>query len=225
MAKHYCKRVSDGKKYGPFTQTCATVANNLVEISQVEFMGGTLPTAPSIPPNVIPAPPVVTTQPVVYTSPGTNLPQTDAGQVVPAVDLGTVFGGVAGGVIGGAAGSVIGAGLSDYLPGLPGGEYSFGDILPGGAPFSFPDLPSNRIVKHWWTGTALFARDATGKHWVRKKDGTWKSYKPGGAIVIGKELTIKNLNRGLRVMNRYRKLGKAVDKVFPKRRSIRRSCK
>lgn len=129
-------------------------------------------------------------------------------------------------------GAIVGGAVTggDGMVGLPGGEYQFGDILPGGAPARVPDLPENRIVKMWYTGTTVFAIDSDGKHWVAKKvrrtgqpdTYTWKKYRPGGAIVIGKELTPKNMNKALRALKKFKKVADAYNKAFPKRRKCTR---
>ncbi len=116
--------------------------------------------------------------------------------------------------------------------GLPGGDYDFGDLLPGGAPFRVPDIPIGDVttIKEWWTGTAKFAivQDGMGKirYFVTKKvkrrflpdTFIWKEYRPKPPIVIGKELNSRNLNKAMRVFNRYNKLHKKLHKVFPHKR-------
>lgn len=118
----------------------------------------------------------------------------------------------------------------DDIPGLPGGEYEFQDILPGGAPFRMPDLPGGlRMSQNWWTGTTMFAIDELGGRWVAKKvrrrflpdTWTWHKYRLRKPIVIGKQATPKNRRKIVRALKRFNKTARPIYGPS-RRRNVRR---
>lgn len=58
--------------------------------------------------------------------------------------------------------------------------------------------PGNVIVKVWDTGTARFARDASGMHYVLKKDGTVKRFRPPRPVCIPKKWDSRSMSRVMR---------------------------
>ena len=62
----------------------------------------------------------------------------------------------------------------------------------------------NTIVKTWNTGTAQFARDASGMHYVLKKDGTIKRFRPPRPVVVPKNWNARSMNRVMRRLESHR---------------------
>lgn len=90
--------------------------------------------------------------------------------------------------------AVVNAGRSLMAhPGI-GGSGSTGTSLTlgGTAPLG------NTIVKVWDTGTARFARDASGMHYVLKKDGTIKRFRPPRPVCIPKKWDSRSMSRVMR---------------------------
>jgi len=93
------------------------------------------------------------------------------------------------------------------------------DILIGGKPVAHPGIgsgggglelggqapPGNTIVKVWDTGTARFARDASGMHYVLKKDGTIKRFRPPRPVCIPKKWDSRSMSRVMRRLESHRK--------------------
>jgi hypothetical protein len=94
------------------------------------------------------------------------------------------------------------------IPGLPWGQYE-NPFSPG--PWRVPDLPGGvRTRKRWSTGTAEFAIDELGNHWVMGKDGYWKKFRPSRPIVIGKAATRRNRSKIIRALKRFNKTTKTI---------------
>ncbi|KKM00496.1 hypothetical protein LCGC14_1803880 [marine sediment metagenome] len=127
-------------------------------------------------------------------------------------------------------------GLTDLIDpfldlGLPGGEFEFRDIIPGGAPFRMPDLPGGlRMAKSWWTGTTMFAIDELNGRWVAKKirrrwlpdTWIWHKYRMRKPIVIGKAATPKNRRKIVMALKRYNKTARPIYGPARRTRSVRR---
>lgn len=93
------------------------------------------------------------------------------------------------------------------------------DILLGGKPVAHPGIgsgggglelgghapPGSTIVKVWDTGTARFARDASGMHYVLKKDGTIKRFRPPRPVCIPKKWDSRSMSRVMRRLESHRK--------------------
>lgn len=88
---------------------------------------------------------------------------------------------------------------------------ALGDIFGGGRPMAHPGVargqeleiggqapPGTTIVKVWDTGTARFARDAAGYHYVQKKDGSIKRFRPPRPVVVPKKWDARAMNRVMR---------------------------
>lgn len=113
----------------------------------------------------------------------------------------------------GALGAGITGTLSRYVGKLDidnpvGGRFNIGGAIPGGAPFTIPDLPNDLgIAKDWWTGTAYGVKDTAGNVWMLKKDGSWKKVPKSKGYMIGKSPTSKNAKRLMAAMKHHATLG------------------
>jgi hypothetical protein len=135
------------------------------------------------------------------------------------------------------SGSQLGAGLEvANALGIPswlaaqlgiGSDLEFSNIIPGGAPFSVPNLPNNaKVVKSWNTGTTLGAMDEDRNVYMLKKDGTWKKVPKRKGFPIGKNPTSKNIARLSSAIRHFRTVDKNLEcirKTKVKRRQ-KRSC-
>lgn len=82
-------------------------------------------------------------------------------------------------------------------PGI--GSGGGGLVLGGQAP------PGSTIVKVWDTGTARFARDASGMHYVLKKDGTIKRFRPPRPVCVPKKWDSRSMSRVMRRLGSHQK--------------------
>ena len=129
-------------------------------------------------------------------------------------------------VVAGAALELGARGLTTLLPGAGSTKApeltSLDFFRPGGKPMAHPAIgggPSrggelvlgsaapagNTIVKVWDTGTAQFARDASGMHYVLKKDGTIKRFRPPRPVVVPKNWNPRAMNRVMRRLGSHQK--------------------
>ncbi len=75
-------------------------------------------------------------------------------------------------------------------------------------------------VGHRWTANgAEFQMNDDGTITVKRKDGSYKTYKPYKPLVFGKKLKV---NAYLRLSKKYEKEWKELDKIFKKRSRTRR---
>jgi len=57
----------------------------------------------------------------------------------------------------------------------------------------------------WDTGTARFARDASGWHYVVRKDGTVKRFRPPRPVCIPKKWDSRSMSRVMRRLGSHQK--------------------
>lgn len=94
---------------------------------------------------------------------------------------------------------IFGGGRTLAHPSIGSGGGGGGLQLGGQAP------PGNTIVKVWDTGTARFARDASGMHYVLKKDGTIKRFRPPRPVCIPKKWDSRSMSRVMRRLGSHQK--------------------